>query len=104
MAGKSNIRSMRFSDEIIKIIEAQPGETFTAKFENLVHKCVRELPEQEKHLKLVEKQIKEESQRLEEIRQKKWKVEQYTRNLEYELQRATQALKRLTDPVDKENK
>ena len=104
MAGKSNIRSMRFSDEIIKIIEAQPGETFTAKFENMVHKCVRELPEREKELKQVEKLIKEESQRLEEISQKKWKVEQYARNLEYELQRATQALKRLTDPMDKENK
>lgn len=104
MAGKSNIRSMRFSDEIIKIIEAQPGETFTAKFENLVHKCVRELPEREKQLKLVEKLIKEERQRLNEIQQKKWKIEQYARNMEYELQRATQTLKRLTDNMDKENK
>ena len=104
MAGKNNIRSMRFSDEIIKIIEAQPGETFTAKFENLVHKCVRELPEREKHLKFVEKLIKEERQKLDEVRQKKSKVEQYARSLEYELQRATQVLKRMTEPMEKENK
>ena len=104
MAGKSNIRSMRFSDEIIKIIETQPGETFTAKFENLVHKCIRELPEKEKQLKMMLELINKETRQLEELRQKKWEVEQYARSLEYELQRATKALKSLTDPMDKENK
>ena len=104
MASKSNIRSMRFSDEIIKIIEAQPGETFTAKFENLVRKCVHELPKREKDLKLIQKLIKEETQKLDEIRQKKYKVEQYAKNLEWELQRATRTLKALNDTMDKENK
>lgn len=104
MAGKNNIRSMRFSDEIINIIEAQPGETFTAKFENLVHKCVRELPEKEKQLKMMRDLINKETKQLDELRQKKWKVEQYARNLEYELQRATRTLKSMTDPMDKENK
>ena len=103
MTGKSNIRSMRFSDEIIELIEKQPGETFTAKFENLVHKCVRELPEREKHLKLIERLIREESEKLEEIRKKKRKIEEYARGLEWELQRATRVFKQLTDPLDQKN-
>ena len=47
MAQKSNIRSMRFSDEIIQMIESQAGETFTAKFEALVTRCMWELPQKE---------------------------------------------------------
>lgn len=104
MAGKNNIRSMRFSNEIIKIIEAQPGETFTAKFENLVYKCVQQLPEKEKQLKMIRDLISKETKQLDDLRQKEYKVDQYARSLEYELQRATQTLKRMTDPMDKENK
>ena len=50
MAKKGNIRSMRFSDEILEIIESQPGETFTAKFEHLVTRCIMELPRKEQEL------------------------------------------------------
>ena len=44
MAKKNNIRSIRFSDEMIEAIESQTGETFTAKFEALVTRCMWELP------------------------------------------------------------
>ena len=57
MAKKSNIRSIRFSDEMIEMIESQAGDTFTAKFEALVTRCMWELPEKEKQLKMVEEQI-----------------------------------------------
>ena len=50
MAKKNNIRSIRFSDEIIEMIESQAGETFTAKFEALVTRCMWELPKKEKEL------------------------------------------------------
>ena len=54
---KSNIRSMRFSDTMIEMIEAQTGDTFTAKFEALVTRCMWELPEKEEQLKQIEKRI-----------------------------------------------
>ena len=47
---KSNIRSMRFSDEVLRIIETQEGDTFTAKFEKLVFRCAQELPMREQEL------------------------------------------------------
>ena len=51
MATKNNIRSIRFSDELAELIDRQIGDTFTQKFENLVTKCVWELPNREKQLK-----------------------------------------------------
>ena len=67
MAAKNNIRSMRFSDEILAMIEEQPGDTFTAKFEWLVMRCVKELPAREKELKYIKEQITRESRRLQDL-------------------------------------
>ena len=86
MAQKSNIRSMRFSDEIIQIIEKQPGETFTQKFEILVRKCEKELPARERELKQIQDQIARERESLRTVMRAK---ETFTRNLnalEYSMQ------------------
>ena len=77
MASKSNIRSMRFSDDVVKLIEAQPGDTFTAKFEALIYHCVQELPEKEKSLKLIQDCIVREDQRLDRIRKQVNDLENY---------------------------
>lgn len=58
MAQKSNIRSIRFSDELAELIERQVGDTFTAKFEGLVTRCVWEQPQKEAELKRLEADIK----------------------------------------------
>ena len=71
MAKKSNIRSMRFSDEMIEIIEAQAGETFTAKFEALVTRCMWELPAKEKELAGIQEQIQRERKNLRYIQDTK---------------------------------
>lgn len=74
---KNNIRSIRFSDELADLIDRQAGDTFTQKFENLVTRCVWELPKQEKRLERVREEIKQEQQRL------------------YNLQKATEQLRML---------
>lgn len=78
MAQKSNIRSMRFSDEIIQIIESQPGESFTAKFEYLVNKCMRELPNKQQELQRIQKAIAREKESLNTVIKAK---ETFTHNL-----------------------
>ncbi len=70
MANKSNIRSMRFSDDILAMIESQTGDTFTAKFENLVTRCMWELPQREEELRQIESQIDYQRRRLESITNK----------------------------------
>lgn len=81
MATKNNIRSIRFSDELAELIDRQIGDTFTQKFENLVTKCVWELPNREKQLKDIEEQIKKERERL------------------YRLERATEQLRQLENDL-----
>lgn len=64
MATKNNIRSMRFSDTMIDMIEAQAGDTFTAKFEALVTRCMWELPAKERQLENINMEIKEKREQL----------------------------------------
>jgi len=80
---KNNIRSIRFSDELADLIERQAGQTFTQKFENLITRCVWELPRQEKRLKDIQEKIRQEQKRL------------------YDLQRATMELRMLEDDLQK---
>lgn len=57
MANKNNIRSIRFSDELAELIDRQVGRTFTEKFENLITRCVWELPQKEKELERIQTEI-----------------------------------------------
>ena len=60
MAQKNNIRSIRFSDELAELIDRQQGQTFTQKFENLITRCVWELPRKEEQLRQIQEQIRQE--------------------------------------------
>lgn len=64
MGKKNNIRSIRFSDELAELIERQQGDTFTQKFENLVTRCVWELPAKQRQVKQLEGFIQEKRERL----------------------------------------
>ena len=89
MAGKPNIRSIRFSDELAELIDRQAGNTFTEKFENLVTRCVWELPQKEAELKEVQKKVRQEEKRLAELRKRREKLDQaigdIQRRLDYHL-------------------
>jgi len=69
MAGKPNIRSIRFSDELAELIDRQVGQSFTEKFENLITRCVWELPEKERQLEHIQEQINQERERLRSLQQ-----------------------------------
>ena len=64
MGKKNNIRSIRFSDELAELIERQQGDTLTQKFENLVTRCVWELPAKQRQVKQLEGFIQEKRERL----------------------------------------
>lgn len=85
MAKKRNIRSMRFSDEIIEMIEQQAGDTFTAKFEALITKCVWELPKKEQELQFIQDRIQAEKKRLDRIQKKTVELENKTAALTIDL-------------------
>ena len=85
MANKSNIRSMRFSDEIIEMIESQAGETFTAKFEALVTRCVWELPQKEQELRGLDNAIREKREQLGRMSKKVTAYIQALQDIEFNL-------------------
>ena len=89
MAGKPNIRSIRFSDELTELIDRQVGNSFTEKFEGLITRCVWELPQKEAELERIQKDIQQEREQLSELRkqwaklsQVMWSIQQ---NLDYQL-------------------
>ena len=67
MAQKNNIRSIRISDDMAELIDRQAGANFTEKWENLVTRCVWELPQKEEQLKQIQQQIKNEQKKLREL-------------------------------------
>ena len=79
MAKKNNIRSIRFSDEMIEMIESQAGETFTAKFEALVTRCMWELPKKEREIADIDRAIRERRDQLGRMTNK---TESYRRRLQ----------------------
>lgn len=66
---KGNIRSIRFSDELIDIIDQQIGDNFTQKFERLVYNCYMLLPEKERQLEQLEERIQRKRADLAELSQ-----------------------------------
>ena len=67
MSSKTNIRSIRFTDELAELIDRQLGRNFTEKFENLVTRCVWELPAKERELEQLEERIQEKRTQLQEM-------------------------------------
>lgn len=101
MAKKNNIRSIRFSDEIIEMIESQAGETFTAKFEALVTRCIWELPNKEKELKSIQTEINYERKRLHQIIKTRYEIEQKMLSLSNEMSTANARIKIINDEFKK---
>lgn len=104
MASKSNIRSMRFSDDILAMIESQAGETFTAKFENLVTRCMWELPQREEELKQIQERIDQERASLQRIQAMRKRIEENTYYLDAALRRSLAEIKRYEEQIAKVNK
>lgn len=92
---KSNIRSIRFTDELVELIDRQVGDTFTARLENLVTRCVWELPERERQLAELDRQIAVKRKELMRLNEKAvtlgrtlGKVEGLVANIQTEIIRA----------------
>lgn len=95
MAGKPNIRSIRFSDELAELIDRQAGNTFTEKFENLVTRCVWELPQKEAELKQVQERIQQERKRLADLQKRREKLDRVIGSIQQSLDYQLKELERL---------
>ena len=67
MATKNNTKTFRLSDEMLDLIERQVGNNLSEKFENLITRCVWELPQKETELKQIQHHIQEKKDELDEL-------------------------------------
>ena len=81
---KNNIRSVRFSDEMIEIINQQIGDNFTQKFERMVYNCYMLLPEKERQAEL-DKRITEKRDSLNVLKDRYYKAAQFLGQLDVRL-------------------
>lgn len=95
MAGKGYIRSIRFSEELAELIDRQAGNSFTEKYENLITRCVWELPQKEAELKRIQKEIQQEQKRLADLRKRREKLSQTIGSIQRELDYQLKLLERL---------
>ena len=100
MAKKGNIRSIRFSDEIIEIIEAQEGDNFTTKFERLVRKCYQEKEYKEQELKLIQERIEDETQNWKFVQKEISRLRNTARSLNFTLDTITRQINQAMDQAE----
>jgi hypothetical protein len=79
---KTNIRSFRYSDYVAKCLESFPGNSLNEKFENLVTYCYDEVPQREKQLEGLKKEIKAKQQESFELEKKLREVHDLIKTLE----------------------
>ena len=92
---KNNIRSVRFSDEMIEIINQQVGDNFTQKFERMVYNCYMLLPEKERQAAELDKRIAHRRRELEDLANRYNSAAACLRSLEYQLRDVQCNLERL---------
>lgn len=101
---KGNIRSIRFTDELYELIDRQTGDTFTQKLENLVARCVWELPQKEKELAAIQERIKQEREDFSRIQTMRRSMEQKCYYLDASLRRTLEEIKRYEQQITEINK
>ena len=82
---KNNIRSVRFSDEMIEIINQQVGDNFTQKFERMFYNCYMLLPEKQRQADRLDVLIKEKREALNNLQDRYYTSVQFLNALEARL-------------------
>ena len=78
---KNNIRSIRFSDEMMEIINQQVGDNFNQKFERLVYNCYMLKDQRQAEIAQLDKEIAEKRKKLSDLSHIFWVTECSLREL-----------------------
>lgn len=100
MAKKNNNRNIRISDQMAELIDQQVGSNFTEKWENLVTRCVWELPKKEAELQRIEEWIKREKERLDTLEKLYQKLNRIYRDLDLKTTTIVQSVHRSIHELD----
>ena len=93
---KSKLRSIRISEHMNILIEMQAGNNFTEKWENLVTRCVWELPEKERRLANLQALVDEKEKEIQRLR----KIHQEITEMEFILGDAKRHIEDLQNYIE----
>ena len=99
MSTKSNIRSFRFSDEVMEIIDSQAGDNFSEKLETLIFKAYKLVPDMEKKAAELDTQIKQAHKDLTSLQRKHQKISTSLNDCSLYSDRLLKALKTSTEDI-----
>lgn len=97
MAKKNNIRSIRISNDILELIEAQAGENFTQKYEALITRCFYDLPAVERRLERINQEILQKLKLLNDLARKADAYAAALRNMERDMQSLSRTITKATE-------
>ena len=78
---KNNIRSFRFSDEVLDKLQRAKGNSLNEKFDNLVSSCFNKLPQIEKRVNELEEHRNRLYSEVESLRAEKLRLVQELSNI-----------------------
>lgn len=100
MVKKNNIRSIRYSDEMADLIDRQNGNSFQEKFENLITRCIWELPAKEKELARIEDRIREKRAEFTQLIHKTQQLSSMANDIQWKMDSLNSALDRAVKQWD----
>ena len=103
MAKKSNLKSVRLSDQVMDYVINFEGDGFNQKFENLVLFCMEQEEAKKQRLESLDQQITKQYKKLETVRELSSEIGDVRRALTH-LERQTNDLSVLMDKLLKEEK
>ena len=101
MAKKTNMKSVRLSDEVLEYVESFEGDGFNQKFENLVLFCMEQEESKKQRILLLDQQIAKQYKKLYALQQLSSQIGDVRRALTH-LERQTNDLSDLMDKLLKD--
>ena len=80
-----------------ELIDRQNGDTFQAKFENLVTRCIWELPAKEKELARIEDRIRDKRAEFMQLMQKTQQLSSMANDIQWKMNSLNSALDRAVE-------
>ena len=81
-SARNNHTTIRYSDDVKKIVDKAEGKTFGDKFENICLDYKEKKEEREEHIKSLDKEIKLKKKELEKLSEKIYNLKYVAREIE----------------------
>lgn len=87
MGMKTERKTIRLTEEMLELIDSQVGENFSERFENLIARCMWELPDKECRLAAIQTSIDQQLRRRDKLLDQIQRYERILQSAVYVMER-----------------